>query len=373
MEPCPRCRTAVEGGWPYCPNCNRPRILESLQAPVMNPPWQHQAWRGAVLLVLLWLLVTLAVAFLREAKAVRMSRQLLAQGQEQEAWTLLRPFLAHHPEHQQALFLCGKATVRLNLKAEAKQCLEKTTERSPELANEMRVDFGIVLADQTRGLGCHAESFLGQLAWAEELKGDLAGKVIAGLDGVLDACRSAQNDYVPQTIAFALKDKGHAMEMLQKGYVPSIRKAINQARYFDAEALAQRAVTFVPDGAPAVEELLNTERRKIAMTEENLRELGLRLRDDQRYRVGGSWCFPASLPPNHQPVSDGWGRVVTYSPLGGAGDNQCYQGFALTSYGGDGVVSERASPQSPAAELIYSFWAGGEYWQLPGRFWRPRA
>jgi tetratricopeptide (TPR) repeat protein len=372
MEPCPRCRTAVEGGWPYCPTCNRPRILESLQAPFIHTRWQHQAWRGVILLALLWLVVTLAVAFLREAKAVRMGRQLLAQGQEREAWTLLGPFLAEHPEHQQALFLCGKAAIRLNLRADARQCFEKTTELSPELANELRLYFGGVLTDQARGLGCNAEAFLDLLAWAEELKGDLAGKVVTGLDRVLDTCRAAKNDHVPQEIATALKDKGRAMEMLQKGYVPSIRKAIIQARYFDAEALAQAAVYFVPEGSPMVEELLNTERQKIAITEENLRMFGIQLRDDQRYRVGGSWCFPAALPTNQQPVSDGWGHTVIYTPLGEAGD-RCYRGFALTSYGGDGVVTERASPQSPAAELIYSFWAGGEYWQLPGRFWRPRA
>ena len=124
MERCPRCSKVVEANWAYCPVCYRPRILESLQAPVVQPVWQRQVLLGLIAVASLWLLVTVGVAFLREAKAVRISRVLLSEGKTQEAWGLLQPFLAEHPEHRQALFLSGKATIRLGLKEEPKRCLQ---------------------------------------------------------------------------------------------------------------------------------------------------------------------------------------------------------------------------------------------------------
>src|SRR4051794_37254530 len=106
MLDCPRCFTLVDGGSAYCAVCGRPRIVEGLRAPVAQRPWMSFAWRGVIVLFSIWLLVTVGIASLREAKAVRDSRKLLEEKRNQEAWSLLDPFLKTHPEHLQALFLC---------------------------------------------------------------------------------------------------------------------------------------------------------------------------------------------------------------------------------------------------------------------------
>jgi tetratricopeptide (TPR) repeat protein len=350
----------VEGNWAYCPVCARPRILEGLQAPVAEPVWQQQVWQGLIAVVSLWLLVTLGVAFLREAKAVRVSRQLLAEGKVQEAWALLQPFLPDHPNHRQGLFLCGKATIRLGLKEEPKRCLEQLDQLSPDLAKDLRADYGPVLTEQARRLNCENGKFEELLAWGDQLGENFTGNVIAGLDGVVDSCRAAQNDPELARIAKALKDKGKAMAMVEHGFLPAIGRAVAQARYQDAEVLARLAVRQVPEGEASVAAALKNERQKVTATVETLHRLRESLKSDASYRSGYYWCFPSTGPTVVQSARDGWGNVVQYRPAGGSyaiAGRDCHQGFA--------VVSTR----SPATEFNCSFQQGWENCVLPSRFW----
>jgi hypothetical protein len=337
---------------------------------VIQPDWQKRGLQVLIVVAAFWLLVTVGVAFLREAKAVRDSRKLLAQENAQAvqtAWSLLGPFLVDHPRHRQALFLCGKATVRLELRTEAKQCLDTLGERSPELAEELGKDYRQILTAQTRAQGCDASSFAQRLAWAEELGAPYAASVVEGLDGVIEACKT-NNDYSISQFVAVLAQRDQAVKMAEKGYVPVIGKALAQARYWDAYSLAQQAVRLVPNGEPAIKQVLDGERRKVSATVGSLRQLCDRLKTDPRHYTGDSWCFPAAAPPAVQTAKDGWGRAVLYSPLGPDDTQRCYQGFALTSYGGDGAETENDS-QSPADEIVCSFVAGNESWQRPNRYW----
>jgi hypothetical protein len=321
-----------------------------------------------VLLLSLWLVATVAVAFLREAKAVRDSRELLAQERAQEAWVLLAPFLGGHPEHQQALFLCGKATIRLSLETEAKQCLERLGELSPELTKSLDEDYRQVLSWQSRSLPCDVSAFGELLARAETLGQPYSASVLAGLDGVIEACRTARNEYEPWRFAALMAEKGWSANLVDQGYVPAIKRAASQTRYADAAALAHQAVRMVPDGSAAVEAALEDERGKVSQTVETLRGLCSDLQVDAKYRADGSWCFPAEIPPAVQAARDGWGRGLLYGPFDPDATSDCHQGFALTSYGGDAAETPD-DYQSPAAEIVCSFVAGWESWQVPNRFW----
>jgi hypothetical protein len=360
MERCPRCFKGVEANWAYCPVCGRPRVLESLRIPVVAPPWLNQIWQGLVALVSVWFLVTVGVAFLREAKAVRVSRELLAEGKVQEAWSTLQPFLSNHPEHRQALFLCGKETIRLGLKDEPKRCLEQLDPLKPELAKELRADYGPILTQQASGLSCNAEKFEGLLSWGDQLGPSFADNVIAGLDGVVDSCRAAQNDRELARIARALKDKGRAMAMVDRGYAPAIGRAVAQARYQDAESLARLAVRQVPDGKKAVEAAVKDERQKVRATVLTLKSLLDTLKGNETYRNGYYRCFPSVGPEVVRSARDGWGNAVLYRPLGdpySLGDRaDCYQGFAV------------ASSRSSETELSCSF-SGWENCDLPSQYW----
>lgn len=47
----------------------------------------------------------------------------------------------------------------------------------------------------------------------------------------------------------------------------------------------------------------------------------------------------------------------------------CHQGFALTSLGGDGVLTEDRT-YTPADEMTCRFFYGRETWQLPQPYWQ---
>lgn len=255
MERCPRCTTVVEAGWGYCPVCGRPRILESLQAPIATRAWHHLTFRGLVAVVSLWLIVTVAVAFLREFKAVRDGERLMAEAKPQEAWAALAPFLAGHTDHIKAHFLCGKATIRLdpNLRGQARQCLERLGALSPELKVELAKDYAQIITAETRIAGCYGGGFEQVLAGAEELGADFVGSVINGFDSVVEACHASDQDWELVRLARLLVEKNHGMEMIERGYAPVIRRAVAQGRQYDARMLARQAKALVPESAAILE------------------------------------------------------------------------------------------------------------------------
>lgn len=362
MERCPRCSKVVEANWAYCPVCYRSRILESLQVPVVRPAWQRQVLLGLIALASLWLVITVGVAFLREAKAVRVSRVLLSEGKAQEAWGILEPFLAEHQEHRQGVFLSGKATIRLGLKDEPKWCLQQLDQLSPELAKELRADYGQILTEQSRDLSCDSEVFKSQLAWGDQLGQEFSENVIAGLDGVVEACGTAQNDRELSRIAEVLKERGKAMSMVERGYLPAIKRAVAGGSYQKAESLARLVTRQVPEGEELVDGALREERQKVTATVQTLRRLRDSLASDSSYRLGYYWCFPPTEPAAIQAARDGWGQDVHYQPLDDAYASEdrgnCHHGFA--------VVSSRSSE----TELSCRFWYGQEHCEEPGRFWR---
>lgn len=369
MPSCPRCLAITDGGSSYCGVCGRPRIVESLRAPVAPHPWTIRAWRGVIALFFIWLIVTTGVAILREARAVRLSRTLLAENKTQDAWAVLHPFVLEHPRHEQAAFLCGKATIRLELAPDAKRCLDQVEESSPELAKELKADYLQVLTERSRALGCNATGFEQLLAWEGHLGSAFTTGVIAGLDGVIESCHnSSEGSQELARLAALLNERGQATAMIEKGYVPAIRRAMTTARYGDVRGLAQEAVSTVPEGSEAIDALLVGERRKVAATEKTLRQLCTTLKGDPQYQNGWSTCFPATAPAVVLSARDGWGNALAYSAIGSYsfGEQQCNQGVVLTSYGSDGTQTE-GEQGSPAAEM--SCRVPWDYWQLPHEFW----
>jgi hypothetical protein len=276
---------------------------------------------------------------------------------------VLAPFLTEHPENKQALLLCGQETIRLDLPAEPKRCLAALTQQSPELAKQLGDDYRQVLTAKTRALGCSGEVFERLLAQAQDLGPPYRESVVAGLDGVVDACRTSQTDYMLSRLNSVGKE-----ELVEKGYVPAVRKAVTQARYRDAKILAQLAERTAPDKSEAVETVIDAERRKVSATSATLRGLCDSLKNDPRYHSTGPWCFPAAVPPAVQTAKDGWGRPFFYSPLKSGGAQECSPGFALSSYGPGGT----AEGESRGIATTCRFVSGYETWQPPNRFWLER-
>lgn len=257
MERCPRCSTMVEAGWGYCPVCGRPRILESLRTPVAQPDWHHRAFQGIVLLACLWLAVTVAVAFLREYKAVRDGERLLAESQPKEAWAALQPFIPAHTDHAKAHLLCGKATIRLHLWNDARYCLDKHGELAPETKGELEADYAQVLTEKARALPCNRVAVGSLVAGAETLGESFVDNVAAGFDSVVETCLASKNGWELAGVTQELVERGHGLDLVTRGYAPAIRKALLEGRKSDARGLVYWAKEMVPESKEAVESAMN--------------------------------------------------------------------------------------------------------------------
>lgn len=367
MSNCPRCFALTNDDFAYCAVCNRPRIVESLRAPMAPPDWLQPLQKILLGVLSLWLVITLGVATFREAKAVRDARQFLAAGHPQEAWSLLGPFLQEHPRHEQGLLLGGEAAIRVNQIPEAKQSLQTLTEVSPELGKQLGNDYRAVVTQRAREAGCNSASFLQVLGWSQDLGDSFRESVADGLNGVVEACRKTGNDWVPVQISSQLAQQGQEIDIVGKGYIPAITRALQQARYNDAKILAQRAVQAAPARKGDVKKVLDAERAKVVATRKTIGDLCQALQTSPQYHVGDTWCFPATAPANVQAARDGWGRAITYTAFAAASGQTCHPGISLSSYGAAAQPTEERL--SPAGGITCGLNAGAQTWQLPNRYW----
>lgn len=246
MEKCPRCSEAVEPGWAYCPLCGRSRILESLRSPSRVPKWHREVLRGLVMGFSIWLVVTFAVAFFREAKAVRDARQSLEEGDPQRAWQQLEPFLQSHPQHKQALFLCVRANVELANPMKAAECLNS----APKLAAALAETLGPRVEQQAIAAGCDSSAFEKWFELAEKLGEEKVKDVERALIALLPSCNSV--DEPLKMFAFVVR-KNRGMEMVNLVFVPLIEQQEND---WSARQLAEEALKLVPEGKKIIDDAL---------------------------------------------------------------------------------------------------------------------
>jgi hypothetical protein len=260
MLSCPRCLVPVDRGWAYCAACGRPRIVEGLRTPVPQRPWITSIWRGVLVLLAFWLFVTVGVAFIREARALRMGRKLLEQNRPKDAWSLVQPFLEDHPENEQALFLCGKATIRQNLQDEAKNCLARLSRLSPELIGELKKDYQLALTEASQKLGCNVSGFGELVSFETDLGNPSATGAIGGLDKIVDACATGGNYQEISQLTGLMIERGQGKEMTRKGLMPVISRFM-QEEDKDSEArwLAELAIQAYPEGKEETLALLEQE------------------------------------------------------------------------------------------------------------------
>ncbi|HEY0553777.1 MAG TPA: hypothetical protein VGG20_05885, partial [Thermoanaerobaculia bacterium] len=97
-------------------------------------------------------------------------------------------------------------------------------------------------------------------------------------------------------------------------------------------------------------------------------ELCQNLKNDPRNHPGNEWCLPTTSPAVAHTAKDGWGKTFIYTVFAVDPGQTCHPGVSFTSYGAAGQAAENER-QSPAAGISCRFVSGGEYWQLPDRFW----
>ncbi len=246
MESCPRCNELIEEGWAYCPVCGRSRILESLRRPSPPSRWRREVLSGLILGLSLWLVVTVAVAFFREAKAVRDSARLFNEGKPQEAWTALDGFVQSHPRHEKALALCAAINVHLGNATKADECLREIPGQAKEVAEQI----GPLLMQQAEASVCTGSAYSAWFELAEKLGEESVQQVEGILPGALSQCGSLAP--LGEITALYLR-KNRAPELIQKVYVPLVKQ---QENTWAARQIAHQLAQMLPDAEAELDRAL---------------------------------------------------------------------------------------------------------------------
>lgn len=375
MEPCVLCGSPESLTTPYCSSCGHVRIAESLRAPQPKSQWYNRVLLGVTAIVLAWFVATVAIAFLREAKALRRGRAALQAGDAQQAYKWLDPFMKDHPENPEGLFVAGMATVKISRVEETRFYYDGMRKLSPdrvppERVSELEAFIRSEISAVAAAIGCNLQQYnqfytsfqaLGQ-EFSETLRGSAAS--------VVRSCLAKGDDRSASRLAQWLISETGDPALVTILYVGPMKVALLEGKYTEVSKLAQQATRLSSASGPAITEALSDVRRRAGETEEGIRSLCASLRSNPSHRVGRFWCFPQSPPEVVSSARDAWERPLVYSALALDETIQCYQGFALSSLGADG----KETPDdhvSPASEISCRFINGKESWSRPDRFWLP--
>lgn len=378
MQMCTQCHRATADESPYCTSCGHERIAESLVAHQEPPGWYDQAAKAAAIAVGVWLLVTVGVAFLREAKALRWARAALEANEAEKAYGLVSPFLAAHPDDAEALFLAGSSALRSRrprraiehysalVRLEDKDAVERA-QRLEAVYNDEIPRLAAVLSCGQRPFAEFFESF-------EVLGTAFDDALLHSAASVAKKCVLEGTDRIANEPGFWLiHDKQlDAERVVTTVYVEPIGAAIEQGSYVLARSLAEQGTSLWPQAAPRVDALLNETRARVGATLEVIRDTLALVSEDAAFRVGRSRCFPISPPDAVKAKRDAWGNPLTYAPGSLAWNSQCYQAFEVTSLGADGKATPDDRGFTPDMDLTCAYTRSGrEQCNLRDRFWLP--
>lgn len=368
MYECDRCGGRGTDESAYCQFCGYSRVVEWLRALQERPEWLPTLRVALGALILAWFLVTVGVAFLREAKALRRGREALEAGKPETALEWLAPFVAKHPQSDEGLVLAATAAVRLRRVEEARQYHEALKSVSGERSGEVERIFREAIVAALAQIDCSSEEYQRFYEQYLPLGDEFVDDLRNGAGKVIRRCFAAGEGYTAFQLGHWLLEETSDPSLVTGVYVEAVKGVLADGKYGEAAALVHQATRWDPEVGSHLHSVFDEVRGQTRTTVEQIKALVTRLQGDSRHKVGRFWCFPPTLAGSYQTLPDGWGRPVMYTPLSHDETIQCYQGFELVSLGADGSPTPE-DRTTPAADIAYSFIAGQERWTLPDRYW----
>lgn len=372
MHTCPHCEQPVVSDAPYCATCGQPRMLESLLAPRVQPIWQKRLWSVVAMVGVFWFLASSSVAFLREAKAVRVARQVLElhnPEMDQRADQILTSFLVDHPEHEAALQLAATAAARLEKLPETAELRSRLEALEPERLAELDPEIGSAIDASVARKGCRSGDLLRYYDATQPLGEAFRSRVLTNVQASVRSCQASQQEREAHAVMVGLVERGVGDSLIEETYLQPLREAVAADRYWEVESLARGAIELSPDTQAAVDQALQTIRRRVDASVRSVGDACEAVRTAPNSRVGRFWCFPEATPASVAAARDGWNKPLRYNPLQLDSTVQCYQGFEIISYGADGQETPEPTGR-PEGDIVCRFTQGRTTTQEPSSFWR---
>jgi hypothetical protein len=368
---CTRCESELDPLSPYCGECGASRLCESLSTPVSRPEWYDAAVRLGSGLVVAWLVATVAVAFLRDPKALRDARTTFAAQQYDGTLEAVLPFLEQRPRHEEALDMALRSALRLGQNELAREQLDRASATESGAAAFLNVA-GEELASQASALECDPSAAAGLHGRWSLLGEDFAGFAVEEIGKLASRCQTAGRVAEAQRIVtWMARAKVLDAATAERVFLGPLRAAIGGKQYDLASQIRRAAIQTLPALAPQVDEALAPERSAVEATTARMSEISAALRQHRDYRLGRFWCFPDAIPQGLLQVAgatDGWNGTIRYRALAKDPTTLCSSGFALESLGADGAEGP-SDARDPRMDMSYRFENGRERWTTPSPPW----
>lgn len=373
MQSCSHCDGVNPADAPYCVTCGQPRMIESLLTARPRPEWQTRLWNGVAIVGVAIFLVTSSVAFLREAKAVRVARQALDMTDPQldrMAWLILEPFLQADPDHEEATFLAAIASGRVGEIKKSAEFRDRLTDLPPERQGNLDQEIERAIELAVIQPGCQVAPIFTYYDRAAVLGPDFHSHLVAQVQRAARRCQVSDRPTEAYLLLAGLVARGESESLIEQTYVEPLREAIAAARYDEAESLAQGARRFSPAMEQRMDQALQDVRDRVERSFQTVDAACRTIASAPEFQVGRFRCFPQIPPKALTEQRDGWNNRLHYTPLQLDPNLQCHQAFEIASYGADGSETIEATG-NPDGDIRCRFERGRlVFLPTPEWFWR---
>ncbi len=354
MPRCKSCDQLLAEDSPFCQYCGNSRIVESLTTPRKPPEWLDRALSVATIVLGLWLLVTIGIAFLREAKALRRARAAIETNNLSQANSWIEPWLARHPNHPEALFLAGNAAIKLGFSKDAIQHFQTLStlrdsgsKRAAERVNKLTSIFQKQLPINSLRFQCGQSQYADFYNTFIELGPEMEDALLDSAANVASKCITlADRRRKNEPAYWLIKEKGlDPARVVSFVYLRPLENAMAKKNYDPVEELAAQALAQWPESSTRVHEALSEIRGQVTLTTQKIRDLCTSLTQSKSYYNGRLACFPKSTPEEVAGQIDAWGHPFVYTAQEPDEDSKCYRGFEIASLG----VELKRNQSSPNA------------------------
>lgn len=384
MDRCKLCNELLHPERPYCPKCGKERIVDSLEMASRRPPWLDQSLTIAVITISCWLLITIAVAFLREAKALRRARVALQTNQLEVADRWISSWVSKHPDDPETLFLAGNIAIKRGIHEGSIDYYKRLETLQDDKRAQIRLTkMTAIYQDQipknamtiTCGQSHYADFYSAYSATNESFKPAL-------LDAAANLTRKCVNQGNPQVAnepGFWLidQDKFPTREIVSKLYIAPMTHDIEAGDYGLVEHLAFQAITQLPETKKEVDSLLEDLRGDVHRNAQKLQNICSAIIKNHTTRVDGKRCYPSSMPEEYADSLDAWGKPLAYLPADAENEDTCQESFLVMSKGtGQLANNGRFAPRAFNPSIPITCRPGPynrpSLTPNPSRFWLPQ-
>jgi hypothetical protein len=323
-----------------------------------------------------WFLVTVGVAFLREAKALRRARAALEAGHADRAYNWAAPFVASHQHHVEGLYLAGSSAIKTGRLQEATAHYSKLSsmngKKAAERIGRLEATYHEQILQDVGELSCGQSHYASYYESCMSLGEKFHDTLVRGASHLTRKCAGSDNPSIANEPGYWLIDEKDLDPeyVVNALYIEPMKSVLEGGRYQLARHLGVQGIGLWSDAEPVVDEVLSRIRSQVAENIEEIQDLCSSVGKDPEHRRGGTPCFPASSPTDVTSRQDVWGNALLYIPSSLNRATQCYGEFKLTSLG----VDARQTPDdtsSPAMEFTCRYRWGRSHLQTPERFWLP--